>query len=107
MSKEEIKQMKENIYFSALPITRRSEGILFDQWISNPSIDEAVPFGNIITPTLIINAIDDPATLVEVARRLSRDIPKSELVLFEEGGHLLPGHEEEIKHIIGSFIRKR
>ena len=51
----------------------------------------------------IINAID-PATLIERARNLSRRIKNSNLLTFDAGGHLILGHEEEIKNQISKFI---
>lgn len=44
------------------------------------------------------NAVDDLASLIEGARTLGRRIKNSNLVTFDTGGHLLLGHEEEIKH---------
>ena len=72
--------------------------------IKNPENTE-LPFSNIRTPTLIINAIDDPTTLIEGTRNLARRIQNSQLVTFDTGGHILLGQEEEIKHQISKFIR--
>jgi pimeloyl-ACP methyl ester carboxylesterase len=35
LSKQEIKQIINGLYFSALPITKRTKGILFDLFVSN------------------------------------------------------------------------
>jgi len=104
LSKQEIKRIMNEVFFAALPVTKRTEGILFDLFISNPSINGEIPFEKIRAPTLIINAIDDPATLIEGARNISRRIKNSSLLTFDTGGHLLLGHEEEIKHQISKFI---
>jgi len=72
LPKHEIKRIIDGIYFSALPVTKRTEGILFDLFVSNPSINNEIPFDMISSPVLIINAIDDPATLIEGARTLSK-----------------------------------
>lgn len=104
LPKQELNRLIEGIYFSALPVTKRTKGILFDLFVSNPSINTEVPFETVRSPTLIINAIDDPATLIEGARTLARRIPNSQLVTMETGGHLLLGHEEEIKNQINKFI---
>ena len=93
------------IFFAALPVTKRTEGIVFDLFVSNPSINNEIPFENIRSPTLIINAIDDPAALIEGARIFARRIKNSNLLTFDTGGHLLLGHEEEIKHQISRFSR--
>ena len=104
LPKQEMNRIIQGIYFSALPVTKRTEGIMFDLFVSNPSINNEVPFDYIKSPTLIINAIDDPATLIEGARTLATKIPNSKLVTFDTGGHLLLGQEEEIRHHISKFI---
>ena len=73
-------------------------------FVSNPSINNEIPFDRISSPVLVINAIDDPATLIEGARTLSKKIKNSNLLTFGTGGHLLLGHEEEIKNQIRKFI---
>ena len=103
LPKQEIKQIIDEIYFSALPVTKRTKGILFDLFVSNPSINNEIRFDSISSPALIINADDDPATLVEGARTLARKIKNSNLLTFETGGHLLLGHAEEIKNQISKF----
>jgi pimeloyl-ACP methyl ester carboxylesterase len=104
LPQNELNRIIQAIYFSALPVTKRSKGIEFDLFTSNPSITNNVPFEKITSPTLIINAIDDPATRIEGARTLSRNIQHSSLVTFETGGHLLLGQEDNIKQKIRDFI---
>ena len=72
LPKQEIKRIMNGIYFSALPVTKRTEGIVFDLFVSNPSINNEIPFDRIGSPVLIINAVDDPATLIEGARTLAK-----------------------------------
>ena len=104
LSPPEKKTMLDNVYLSALPISKRTAGILFDTYLSNPSIDEEIPYKHITSPTLIIHAIDDPAPPIEGARMISKKIPHCELVAYETGGHLILNHEDEIKRTINSFI---
>ena len=102
--KQKINEIIDGIYFSALPITKRTKGILFDLFVSNPSINDELPFDSISSPVLIINSIDDPATLIEGARTLAKKIKNSTLLTFDTGGHLILGHEKEIKSQIRKFI---
>ena len=104
LPKQEKKRIIEGIYFSALPVTRRTGGIEFDLFVSNPSINDDVPFESVKSPTLIINAIDDPATLIEGARTLAGNIPNSKLVTFDTGGHILLGRGGEIKNQVREFM---
>jgi len=86
-------------------VTKRKKGIVFDILVSNPSINDEIPFENIKSPTLIINAIDDPSALIEGAINLERKIKNSKLVKFDTGGHLLLGQEEKTKKTITNFIK--
>lgn len=104
LSKQEINQIIDEIYFSALPITKRTKGILFDLFVSNPSINNELQLDGINSPVFIINSIDDPATLIEGARTLAIRIKTSKLLTFNTGGHLILGHEREIKQKISEFI---
>jgi pimeloyl-ACP methyl ester carboxylesterase len=81
--------------------------ILFDTYISNASIDDGIPFEQIGCPTLIIHAADDPAPPIAGARIIAKRVPQSTLLEFEQGGHLLIGHEEEIKSKIRQFTLAR
>jgi len=104
LSPPEKKKVMETVFLSGLPISHRTRGVLFDMYISNPSIDEAIPYEHLTSPTLIIHAIDDPAPPIEGARMISKKITQCELVAYETGGHLILHHEEEIKRKINRFI---
>jgi hypothetical protein len=51
-----------------------------------------------------MNSIDDPATLIEGARTLASRIKTSSLLTFDTGGHLILGHEKEIRQKVSTFI---
>ena len=106
LSKQEKKMLMDEVFFSCLPITERSEGTIFDTFVSNPSINDGLLFEEIIAPTLILNAIDDPATVISGARTLAKKIKKNILVEFEKGGHLLHGQADKTKLEIESFIKE-
>jgi len=102
--KDERKKMISNIFLSSLPISVRTEGILFDMYISNLSIDETFPFEEISVPALVVHAKDDPAPPYAGAVMVSERTPGCRLVSIETGGHLMVGHEEEVRNAIRSFI---
>ena len=106
LSKDKKKEIVDDVFFSALPVSRRTHGIIFDLFISNPSISTDVSFETVKSPTLIINAVDDPATRIEGAERLAREIKTSTLVKLNSGGHLLLDQEEEIRKRIHAFINQ-
>lgn len=107
LSKQEISDLIDDVFFSVLPVTERTEGFIFDAFVSNPSINDNVTFEKIKAPTLILNAKDDPATVIEGARTLSKKIPNSTLVEFDSGGHLMINCEQEAKQQIDNFIKEK
>ena len=102
MTRQEIDETINDVFMAALPISKRTDGIFFDNEVSSPSV-ESIPFENIQSPTLIIHATDDPAPPIKGARELSETIPNSTLVIYD-GGHLILHHEDEIKSVIRNFI---
>lgn len=87
-----------------LPVKPRSDGALFDMYISNPDINTGYPLEEIAVPVLIVNAVDDPLTLYKNARSAVERIPGARLVTIEDGGHMMLGHEEQIQSEIAAFL---
>jgi pimeloyl-ACP methyl ester carboxylesterase len=87
-----------------LPVHPRSDGALFDMYVSNLDINTGYPLEEITVPVLIINAVDDPLTLYENAQSAAERIRGSRLVTIESGGHMLLGHEERIRSEIVAFL---
>lgn len=106
LSEGERKTMISSLYLSSLPVSARTKGILFDMYVSNLAIDETFPFEEITVPVLVVHAKDDPAPPYAGAVIVSERIPGCRLVSIETGGHLLIGHEEEIRDAIRKFIRQ-
>jgi pimeloyl-ACP methyl ester carboxylesterase len=104
LTEDEQKKLISNIYLSSLPITMRTKGILFDMYLSNLAIDETFPFEEISVPSLVIHAKDDPAPPYSGAVMVSERIPGCRLVSVETGGHLLIGHDVEIRNAIREFV---
>jgi pimeloyl-ACP methyl ester carboxylesterase len=87
-----------------LPVNPRSDGALFDMFVSNPDINSGYPLEEIAVPVLIINAVDDPLTLFRNAQAAAERIPASRLIAIENGGHMMLGHEERIRSEIAAFL---
>ena len=104
LPEEERKLLISNIYLSALPISKRTEGILFDMYVSNLSVDETFPLEEISVPVLVIHAKDDPAPPYAGAVMVSERVRGCRLVAFYTGGHLLLGHDKEVSNAIRDFI---
>jgi pimeloyl-ACP methyl ester carboxylesterase len=89
-----------------LPVNPRSDGALFDMFVSNSDINTGYPLEEITVPVLIVNAVDDPLTLYRNAQAAAERIPGSKLVTIESGGHMLLGHEERIRSEIVAFLEQ-
>lgn len=89
-----------------LPVNPRSDGALFDMYVSNPDINTGYPLEEITVPVLIINAVDDPLARYENARSMAEQIPGAKLVTVDSGGHMLLGHEERIRSEIVEFLEQ-
>jgi pimeloyl-ACP methyl ester carboxylesterase len=100
MSKEQ-KSAVQNAFLACLPISRRTDGIRFDNTVGVPAVND-IPFEQITAPTLIIQATDDPRERTG-ARQMAARIRDSTLLGFT-GGHLLLGHETAVQTATTEFI---
>lgn len=96
--------LAKEIMLGSLPISRRTRGVLYDMFTSNPSINGGLDYGRIASPTLVVHAVDDPAPPIEGARLVARSILGAQLAEFDRGGHLLLGREKEVQERIRAFI---
>ncbi|MGH2352160.1 MAG: alpha/beta fold hydrolase [Chloroflexota bacterium] len=93
----------ENAFMAALPISERTDGIVFDNRVSTPSVND-VPFARIWAPTLILQAVDDPHER-EGGRAMAERIAGSEFVGLT-GGHFLLRQETRLQAEIARFVAK-
>jgi pimeloyl-ACP methyl ester carboxylesterase len=86
------------------PIHDRAEGVIFDTFESNPSINQ--PFDQELkVPTLIVHALDDPLAPYEGARRLVHRLTGARLVTLERGAHLqLGGAVADLRSAVNAFL---
>jgi len=102
----EYKAEVEAALLGTLPISSRADGMVFDTYVSNPEINR-YPLGEVVTPTLVISAVDDPMALHANARTLADQIPNAQLMAVSNGGHLLLGHTEEVRLEVTRFLRSQ
>jgi pimeloyl-ACP methyl ester carboxylesterase len=101
LTEEERDFIIENAYMAGLPISDRTEGIVFDNQESNPGMNE-ISFERIETPTLIFQSVDDPREL-RGGREMATRIPDNQYIGLT-GGHFLLRHQDEIRTAIAEFI---
>jgi pimeloyl-ACP methyl ester carboxylesterase len=88
---------------SFFPIAPRKQGVLFDQYVSNPDVQNYC-LEDISVPTLVISARDDAMVAYANAEAAAARIPGARLLTFERGGHLLLGVEETIQQRVTAFV---
>lgn len=91
-----------------LPVKPRRKGIETDVEITNPDMDlnfEQYAVEEIQSPILVVHAKDDPMSPFDNTEKFI-SCTDPETILFEDGGHLMTGHHEEISRKIIDFIQK-
>jgi pimeloyl-ACP methyl ester carboxylesterase len=107
----EYASLVKNIQRGDLPVSRRIDGMIFETYTLDAEYRESVsascpyPLSRIETPTLVINATDDPISISENVRELASQIPNARLFNVPDGGHFLFGHTEEVKTEITRFLQ--
>jgi 2-hydroxy-6-oxonona-2,4-dienedioate hydrolase len=89
---------------SILPISRRAAGIWNDSVVSSNLTRYQLE--DIRVPTLIISAADDLYGTYESSFYTAEEIEDAKFVGFATGGHLLIGHEAEVRSQITSFLER-
>lgn len=105
---EPIMGMEPSTIYSMLPVSDRKDGVVLDASVTNPDMArnfDDYPIENLQVPTLILHAKDDRlASYRDVENAISR-FPNCTFLSFENGGHLMAGHEEEVKNAVTGFLR--
>ncbi len=106
LAKPERKALRERVFLAGLPITSRTRGVLFDTYVSNPSMNMDIPYEGMKPRVLMVHSMDDPSPPFSGACRIAGRMPDCELLAFAAGGHLNLGHDDEIAGKVDDFIRR-
>ena len=101
------KNKLNNLFNTILPINPRRKGIINDEKVINP--DMSVNFSDYVLeeidcPVLILHAKNDPMAKYEEMQTSSKRFKNFQIILYETGGHVLFGHDEETRRHISNFI---
>lgn len=107
---EPIMGMESSTIYSMLPVSDRKAGIILDASVTN--LDMAKSFDNYFieslqVPTLVFHAKDDKLANYEDTINAINRFPNCTFIPFETGGHLMVGHEKEIKEAVFNFTKKQ
>ena len=107
---EPVMGMDGSTIYGMLPVGERKAGVILDASITNPDMArnyDSYIIEDLQVPTLILHAKDDKlASYADVEKAWDR-FPNSTLVSFETGGHLMVGHEEEVKDAVMAFVKEQ
>ena len=107
---EPVMGMDASTIYGMLPVGERKAGVILDASITNPDMArnyDSYIIEDLQVPTLILHAKDDKlASYADVEKAWDR-FPNSTLVSFETGGHLMVGHEEEVKEAVMAFVKEQ
>ena len=84
------------------PLSLRFPGINLD---STPDL-RPLPLEKISAPTLLLSARDDLFNTLPAAEFAASRIRDARLIVFETGGHLLVGHDEEVRAAVRTFLTR-
>ena len=87
---------------SVLPISMRAAGIENDGVVA--STLTGFELEQIRVPTLIVTVADDLYGTYESSRYTVDHIPHGKLVAFSKGGHMLVGHDRELRSLLTEFF---
>ena len=106
---QSIMGMDKSTIYGMLSIRERKKGVAIDAAITN--IDMARNYDeyrieDLKVPILILHSKDDKLASFESAKSVLHRFPRYQLVSFDKGGHLMVGHEKEVKEAVISFIER-
>jgi pimeloyl-ACP methyl ester carboxylesterase len=91
-----------DMLFHVLPVSRRKAGLLMD--MATAGDPPTYPLDTISCPVLAISAEDDLYGTAASARHIAAEAPDARLLIYDDGGHMLVGHQDETWSAIMAFI---
>ena len=98
--------MEPSTIYSMLPVDERKDGVVLDASVTNPDMArnyDDYHVEDLQVPTLVFHAKDDKLASYADAEKAVKRFPDCTFISFESGGHLMKGHEEEIKEAVLKF----
>ena len=107
---EPIMGMDSSTIYGMLPVGERKAGVILDASITNPDMArnyDSYIIENLQVPTLILHAKDDKLASYEDVKKALNRFPNCTFISFETGGHLMEGHEEEVKNAVMEYVKSQ
>ena len=87
-----------------MPISARAKGMLNDARQAGHLA--AMDFAQLRMPVLLISAEDDRFGTAATARKIAKVVPKAELTILPDGGHIWLGHDNEVALRVHRFLAR-
>ena len=101
--------MDSSTIYSMMPVNERKAGVVLDAAVTNPDMARNFDGYNIEdlqVPVLILHAKDDKLASYDDTVKVLTRFPNQTFVSFEDGGHLMAGHEVEVKKAVMDFVQR-
>jgi pimeloyl-ACP methyl ester carboxylesterase len=85
-----------------LPVSARAEGLLFD--MRTAGAPPRYELQKITCPLLAVSAKDDLYGTSASAEYTAAEVPNGRALIYETGGHILAGHNQDVWREIASFL---
>ncbi|MDP2261655.1 MAG: alpha/beta fold hydrolase [Hydrogenophaga sp.] len=86
-----------------LPVSARAQG-LHDDTRLGKSLQQPYALGSVQAPTLVVSARDDAFGTYAPAAYTASQIPGARFIGFEQGGHLLVGHDPAVREAVLALL---
>jgi pimeloyl-ACP methyl ester carboxylesterase len=102
---EEKMKLLNALYQTTFPVSLRREGMINDMQQDAILRGKPYPIENIVAPTLVVHAIDDPVVPYEIGEYTAKKIPSAKFIKVKEGGHFCcVTNLEEIIPVMRDFL---
>ena len=104
---EPIMGMDPSTIDTMLPVDERREGVVLDASVTNPDMQrnfDDYPVEELQVPVLVVQAKDDKLVDFAATEAAVGRFPDCTFVVFEDGGHLMAGHEDEASEAVHAFV---
>lgn len=104
-----LSSMPLHAIIGTFPMEKRRAGVHIDSAISNPDMEknfDDYPIESLTMPVLIFSAMDDRLIKFADVENVIHRFPTRVFVPFENGGHLIVGHDIEIHKTVNEFTAK-
>ena len=106
---EPIMGMNSSTVNEILPMKDRKAGIIFDGEVTNNDMTNNYSnydMRKLTVPILMLHSQDDKLAEYEPAEKWSKELKCCTFISFTNGGHMMKGHEEEVKKALLEFTEE-